>query len=190
MQNPGNIIDQQTGEVVLYNIDQMVTAKKTAIDSFVENKKRRLLAKYPDMEDMSIGQMLIASTGMDAIKCAKLHSEYTGTMPYGIDQYLNSKATIVGCIIEDHEAFQGKDGEFHEGGYNYLLMLTDDFQDSKVDGQIVKVRKVIKTSGTQPVRLMKNLAMAYGWGIFSQPVTISFSGSKADGYFARLYTQP
>lgn len=183
----GSVINESTGEVISeYPVIPYEEPKRsTVIEKYVNAKMAKELDIHPEWEGMTIGQILIATTGMDTIQQAKLHSEYTGILPKDIGAYINSSASILGVLIEEHEEYEAKDGS--EGSaYNYMLMLTDEVQEIKIDGVKKEVRTVIKTSATQPIRLMLGFARAFGWGIWENPISISFSGSKADGYFARL----
>jgi hypothetical protein len=182
----GNIIDGATGEVIQRKVQEL-TERKSFLDIYTGRKLEKEIAIDPDKEGLTIGQILVGLTVKDPVEQAKLYQLYTGTPPKDLSEYLNGTATIRGILIESHEAFQDKaTGEDREG-YNYLLMLTDEMKEIKVNGKIVKIPVVLKTSATQPIKMLLGFARSYGWGIWKEPLTFSFSGSKAEGYFARLF---
>jgi hypothetical protein len=186
----GSIINANTGETISVEyptdlIPYEEPKKLAVIEKYVNAKMSKELKAHPEWEGMTIGQILIATTGLTYLQQARLHSEYTGVLPKTIDAYINSSVAIRGVLIEEHEEYEAKDGS--EGApYNYMLMLTDDVQEVKIDGVKKEVRTVIRTSANQPIKLMLGFARAFGWGVWEEPISISFTGSKADGYFARL----
>ena len=96
-----------------------------------------------------------------------LSSAY-GSEPVQFETFANRDVKILGMIIEEHGAYNGKDGLYHPEGFFRILMLTDIENSS---GQLTLIKSSSVPLGLHVLHILQNR----GWYLFEEPITYRFS---------------
>ena len=124
------------------------------------------------------GPMLIQEQflmNFDAETQETLSSAY-GSEPVPFKAFANRDVKVLGIIIEEHGAYNGKDGLYHPEGFFRILFLTDI---ENASGQLTVIKSSSSSLGLHVLHILANR----GWYLFDEPITYRFSlGAESNAH--------